>query len=75
MDEGPSRKILAKNLRRLMLQRGQSPAVFAMRAKMAARSLDEIMEGSSVPTIDLLDRMAAALGVTAADLLTEPKDA
>ena len=64
----------AANLRRLRHERGLTQAELSRRAKIALSYVGRLEAGTSAPGIDLLDRLAAALGVTPADLLPTNDD-
>jgi transcriptional regulator with XRE-family HTH domain len=60
---------LARNLRRLRAERGLSQETLAVDARVAAPYLSGIERGVANPTIDVLDRLALALGVEVTLLL------
>src|SRR4051812_5702620 len=59
----------AARLRELRQSRGLTQAELAERAQVAATHLSELENAAIAPGIDLVDRLARALGTTAADLL------
>jgi transcriptional regulator with XRE-family HTH domain len=59
----------AADLRRLRHERGLTQAELSRRAKIALSYVSRLEAGTSAPGIDLLDRLATALGVSAAELL------
>lgn len=63
-------------LRGLRNSRGMTQAELAHQAHVTASYVWRLESGGAAPGIDLLDRLATALGTTAADLLpvTEPQD-
>ena len=63
-------------LRELRNSRGLTQADLASKAHVTASYVWRLESGGAAPGIDLLDRLAAALGTTAADLLpaSEPQD-
>jgi transcriptional regulator with XRE-family HTH domain len=63
-------------LRELRNSRGMTQADLASKAHVTASYVWRLESGGAAPGIDLLDRLAAALGTTAADLLpaAEPQD-
>ena len=63
-------------LRELRNSRGMTQAELAHQAHVTASYVWRLESGGAAPGIDLLDRLAAALGTTAADLLpvAEPTD-
>lgn len=63
-------------LRELRNSRGMTQADLAHQAHVTASYVWRLESGGAAPGIDLLDRLATALGTTAADLLTasEPPD-
>ncbi|MFH5802785.1 helix-turn-helix domain-containing protein [Alienimonas sp. DA493] len=64
----------AANLRRLRHERGLTQAELSRRAKIALSYVGRLEAGTSAPGIDLLDRLAGALGVSPADLLPTDDD-
>lgn len=63
---------LAWNLRRLRGERGLSQEVLAVDSGVAAPYLSGIERGVANPTVDVLDRLAEALGVEVDTLLARP---
>lgn len=63
-------------LRELRNSRGMTQAELAFKAHVTASYVWRLESGGAAPGIDLLDRLATALGTTAADLLpvVEPPD-
>ena len=63
-------------LRELRNSRGMTQADLAHQAHVTASYVWRLESGGAAPGIDLLDRLATALGTTAADLLpaSEPPD-
>jgi transcriptional regulator with XRE-family HTH domain len=63
-------------LRELRNSRGMTQAELARQAQVTASYVWRLESGGAAPGIDLLDRLAVALGTTAADLLpvAEPPD-
>ena len=64
----------AATLRRLRRERGLTQAELSRRAKIALSYVGRLEAGTSAPGIDLLDRLAGALGVTPAELLPAGDD-
>ena len=60
---------LAWNVRRLRTSRGLTQEKLAVDARVAAPYLSRIERGTVNPTIDILDRLAAALDVSSDTLL------
>jgi transcriptional regulator with XRE-family HTH domain len=60
---------LGRNLRRLREEKGWSQEVFAFEAKIHRTYVSDIERGARNPTIAVIDKLAAALGVKAARLL------
>ncbi|MCJ2070978.1 helix-turn-helix domain-containing protein [Methylobacterium sp. J-030] len=63
---------MAWNLRRLRGERGLSQEVLAVDSGVAAPYLSGIERGVANPTVDVLDRLAEALGVEVDALLVRP---
>ena len=63
-------------LRELRNSRGMTQAELAAKAHVTASYVWRLESGGAAPGIDLVDRLAVALGTSAADLLplTEPTD-
>lgn len=68
------RDVLAHNLKRLRAERGLSQEDLAERAEIDRTYVSSLERSVYAAGIDVVDRLARALGVTAADLLTEPAD-
>lgn len=67
-----ARTKLARNLRRLRVEREMSQERLAADAEVDRAFVGGIERESENPSIDTLDRLAAALGVDVADLLVRP---
>ncbi len=63
---------VAWNLRRLRTARGLSQESLAVDADVDRTYVSGIERGTFNPTLDLLERVAAALGVDLVDLVSEP---
>ena len=63
------RQRLARNLRRFRDAKGWSQETFAFEANIHRTYVSDIERGSRNPTIMVLEKLAAPLGVTASDLL------
>jgi transcriptional regulator with XRE-family HTH domain len=63
------RQRLAKNLRRLREAKGWSQEQFAFEANIHRTYVSDIERGARNPTITVVEKLAAPLGVTASDLL------
>jgi transcriptional regulator with XRE-family HTH domain len=68
------RDILAHNLKRLRAERGMSQEELADRADIDRTYISSLERSVYAAGIDVVDRLARALGVTAADLLTSPDE-
>lgn len=66
-------QILGLNLKRLRTSRGWSQEEFAFEAGLHRTYVSDIERGARNPTIEILDRLAKPLGVTAADLIRGPE--
>jgi transcriptional regulator with XRE-family HTH domain len=66
------REILAINLRKLRQARGLSQEELAHRAEIDRTYISALERSVYAAGIDVVDRLAQALGVEAADLLTRP---
>ena len=62
-------KQFAQKLREVRLLRGMTQADLAEKAEVAVTYISGLESGDTAPGIDLVDRLANALGTTAADLL------
>lgn len=62
---------LARNLRRLREQKGWSQEKFAFEAEIHRTYVSDIERGARNPTIVVVEKLAAPLGVTASQLLAE----
>ncbi|MBJ6127800.1 helix-turn-helix domain-containing protein [Microvirga splendida] len=67
------RDVLAKNVRRYRKAAGLSQEELAHRAEIDRTYISSIERSVYAATIDVVDRLAKALGVEAADLLVRPR--
>jgi transcriptional regulator with XRE-family HTH domain len=65
---------LAKNLQRLLDERGMKPIQLADKAPMSRGQLCRILQGQSFPSIKSLERLAHVLGVPPGTLLDGEAD-
>jgi transcriptional regulator with XRE-family HTH domain len=65
--------LVAWNLRRLRVKQGISQEALAVDAGVDRSYVGRIERGLENPTVETLDRLAAALGALVAELLTVPK--
>lgn len=65
-----SKRLLARNLRRLRQERSWSQHDLADEASVRQALISAIEVASANPTLDTLDKIAAALGLNVADLLS-----
>jgi transcriptional regulator with XRE-family HTH domain len=63
------RQRLAKNLRSLRRQKGWSQEAFAYEAGIHRTYVSDLERGARNPTLTVVDKLAAALGVTPGRLL------
>jgi transcriptional regulator with XRE-family HTH domain len=68
------RDVLALNLKRLRADRGLSQEDLADRADIDRTYISSLERSVYAAGIDVVDRLAKALGVTVADLLAPPED-
>ena len=66
------REVLAKNLKRLRLAAELSQEDLAHRAEIDRTYVSSLERGRYSATVDMLERLAAVLGVKPADLLADP---
>lgn len=66
--------MLAANLKRLRGERGLSQEELADRADIDRTYVSSLERSVYAASIDVVDRLAKALGVTAAELLRVPED-
>jgi transcriptional regulator with XRE-family HTH domain len=67
------RDVLAKNVRKYRQAAGLSQEELAHRAEIDRTYISSIERSVYAATIDVVDRLAKALGVEAADLLVRPR--
>jgi transcriptional regulator with XRE-family HTH domain len=67
------RDVLAKNVRKYRQAAGLSQEELAHRAEVDRTYISSIERSVYAATIDVVDRLAKALGVEAADLLVGPR--
>lgn len=74
--QAESVRLFAGRLRETRLSRGMTQAELAHRARVSEAYIGRLERAEGVPGIDLVDRLARALGTTSADLLptTAPPD-
>jgi len=65
------RRVVARNVRAFREQRGLSQEEVADRARVHTTYLSGIENGRRNPTVDVLERLAAALSVRPSELLGE----
>ena len=65
------RQRLARNLRRFRDAKGWSQEKFAFEANIHRTYVSDIERGARNPTILVLDKLAAPLGITASELLED----
>ena len=73
--DSPARDIFAYNVYRFRKAQGLTQAGLAARAgygRVKAERVSDLEQGSHAPTLTTVDRIARALGVTAAQMLTCP---
>lgn len=70
-DPKATRRILARNVRRLRIERGLSQEVLAEEVGLRQAQISEIESGASNITIDNLHHLATALGVRPFELIDE----
>jgi transcriptional regulator with XRE-family HTH domain len=68
------RDVLAHNLKRLRAKRGLSQEALADLADIDRTYVSHLERSVYAAGIDVVDRLAKALGVKAADLLVEPNE-
>lgn len=66
--------IFKKNLRRALTAKHGLRSEVARRAGMAPNQIYRYLSGESTPSLDVLERLADALGVPASELLTDHSD-
>lgn len=70
-DPKTTRRILARNMRRLRTRRGLSQEELAQEVGLRQAQISEIESGNNNITIDNLHRLALALGVRVCELIDE----
>jgi transcriptional regulator with XRE-family HTH domain len=68
------RKQVGENLRRLRRMRDISQETLALDADVARSYMSALERGKRNPTVQLLERLAWALGATVADLVATPPE-
>ena len=61
------------HLKRLREQHGLSVRALAHKAKMSYTYVSNVENGKADPSLSVLKRLAAALGITASELIQEPR--
>ncbi len=72
VEAGRARVALAVNVNRLRAEKGLSQEALAAKVGTRQPNISEIERGDANPRLDTVARLSAALGVTVADLYTEP---
>ena len=67
--QAESVRLFAGRLRQVRLSRGMTQAELAHRARVSEAYIGRLERAEGAPGIDLVDRLATALGTTSADLL------
>lgn len=67
------RALVAWNLRQLRVERGLSQEALGVEANVDRTYVGGLERGSENPTVAVLDRLAAALGVPVSQLLDAPR--
>lgn len=67
-----SKEIFARKLRALRLARGWSQEELAHRARLDRTYVSSLERKKYAPTLDVLDKIADALGVNASELISGP---
>lgn len=67
------RKLVARNLRRLRVNRGVSQEALAVDAEIDRTHVSRIERGVENPTVVVLDRLARALGADIGEMFVVPK--
>lgn len=74
MEESSLRITVGKRISRLREEAKFGKAAFCLTAGLSRPHLDHIEAGTVSPTLDMLERIAKALGVSVADLVREEDD-
>jgi transcriptional regulator with XRE-family HTH domain len=61
------------HLKRLREEKGLSVRALAAKAHMSYTYLSNVENGKADPSLSVLKRLAAALGITASELIQEPR--
>lgn len=64
-----SKEVIRRNLQALMERDGLSGKSLEKKSKTAQKTVWKILNGKSAPTLDTVDKLAAAFGVTAWHLI------
>ena len=66
-------EVLAANLHRLVFEQNLTLEAVARSADITLEQLQAICAGEFDPDLDLVDRIAQAVGVTSSELIAEPE--
>jgi transcriptional regulator with XRE-family HTH domain len=72
MMAAPLRELVRARIRALRRERGLSQEALCERAGISVDAVTRIERGSRVPTLDTLERLAGALGVSVVELVAPP---
>jgi len=69
MADAPLKKVVSARIKALRLEQGLTQEKLCERAEISVDAVNRIETGTRVPTIDTLEKVAAALGTSVTDLL------
>ena len=72
MADLPLKELVRTRIRSLRLERGLTQEALCERAEVSVDAVNRIENGTRVPTIDTLEKIALALGVSTTELLQKP---
>jgi transcriptional regulator with XRE-family HTH domain len=71
MPHAPLKEVVRARIRALRLERGLTQEALCERAEVSVDTVNRVENGTRVPTIDALEKIAIALGASVAELLNK----
>lgn len=75
MSEAEYAKVIAKNLRRIMIERDKTQADVARDLKISKATISSWMNGTRIPRMDKIDLLCSYFGVSRSEIMEAQDDA
>ena len=69
-----TRKIIARNINKLLQENNLTQKELARKVKCAESTISYLRKGERTPSMEMVDRVATALGVSRAELITDQNE-